>query len=1065
MIKTAVNPLLDKFEPTFIITDANLRIIEHKNGNGTIKPLQQWKARQCSIFTILPDLEHKKGYLEKVLKKELSRFEIKSATLQLDKDQKKKVNITIMPNEEYGNKDGLILLVVDTNKKTAPGASPQTDGRRKPATLDIDASLCTPENELRYFQLVLESLPSCIVYRNLEEDEIFINREFLQYFDMPSSIVPMKQLKKELPSVYSELVEHDAKLLAGQPVHDNLIRIETAKGRRCFKVNATPRSNENGNIVGVLYCGQDATEEIKAKKEYERERSFLEILMDNVPDTIYFKDTEGRFIRINKAQAKVLGIDSPKDAIGKTDFDFFAPEFAMAAFQDEKNILKTGKPLLGKVEKVEKAGGWARWFSATKMPIFDENGKVSGLVGVSRDITEIHEAKEKLIEQNKQLEKARAAAEAAMKARTAFVANMSHEIRTPMNGVIGMTNLLMQTDLNDEQKEYAEIILNSGDTLLTVINDILDFSRIESGNVQLEKQPFNLRLCMEECLDVHAAAATKKGLELAYYIKKPCPMTIVGDKGRLLQILNNLTSNAIKFTEKGEVILQVAAEEKSPGNFILEFKVKDTGIGISEAGQKKLFQPFSQVDSSISRRFGGTGLGLVISRKLVQLMGGDISIASKEGVGTTFSFTIHAEGKDMKEFDDHSLLASQLAGKSVAVVDDNRTNRRILSLQTKSWGMKPYEFEKAADVLEVLRKGQHFDVGILDLLMPGMTGIDLAKELHKHDNLRQIPIILLTSVGWRRDNVSDGLNNIKQFLTKPVKQSRLFDTIATIFSQKKVQQVSGKDIQAMSTRVAENWPLDILLAEDNPVNQKFALRTLEKLGYKADLAENGLEVLKALEKKPYDLILMDIQMPEMDGVETTIIIRSRVAEEVRPQIVALTAHAMPGDREKYLSLGLDDYISKPIKLEELIRVLKSCKPKNGKAIAGLSSPEGGAGAEKVQEPSISLADLKNTLGFGEAEEDSFVFELVDVYIKETKTLLAELPDAVKSGDIKTVCRIVHTLKSSSQTIGINNLSELADEIYQKADQYSPSELVNVTSELISQTEKVLADLQKIPEQQ
>ena len=378
--------------------------------------------------------------------------------------------------------------------------------------------------------------------------------------------------------------------------------------------------------------------------------------------------------------------------------------------------------------------------------------------------------------------------------------------------------------------------------------------------------------------------------------------------------------------------------------------------------------------------------------------------------------------------------------------------------------MKPYEFEKARDALEALRKGQHFDVAILDLLMPGMNGIELAKELYGRPEWRDIPIILLTSVGWHRNDAAEGLRNIKQFLTKPVKQSRLFDTIATIFSQKEVQQVSGRDIQAMSTKVAENWPLDILLAEDNPVNQKFALRTLEKLGYKADLAENGLEVLKALEKKPYDLILMDIQMPEMDGVETTIIIRSRVAEEVRPQIVALTAHAMPGDREKYLSLGLDDYISKPIKLEELIRVLKSCKPKKGKAIAGLSNPEGG-GEEAVQAPSISLADLKDTLGFGEAEEDGFVFELVEVYIKETKTLLAELPEAVKNGDIKTVCRIVHTLKSSSQTIGINKLSELADEIYQNADQYSPSELIKITNELKSQTEKVLADLQKLPAQQ
>ena len=1062
MEKTVVNPLLNSIEQTFVITDSQFRVVEHKNGNGLRSSLEKLRAERCSIFSILPDLEQKKGYLDKVLSKELSQFEINSTTLKIDDSPAKKTRVVIKPNYEYGDKNGLLLLFGDA-KTGSPAKTRQPAGKATELQAPGNAAFsCSPEEELHYYQSVLDSLPFCILYRNIESDEIFINREFQKYFNMPSNTVRMSAVRAAQSDLYKQLVALDKKLFAGEEIRQGIITIETTQGTRTFKIDQIPRKLDD-KVVGILYCGTDATEQLATRKELENEKSVLQTLMDNMPDTIYFKDTNGRFTRINQAQAEALGVKSPEDAIGKTDFDFFAPEFATAAFQDEQKLLKSGKPILGKEEKVERAGGWFRWVSASKVPIHDENGTVTGLVGVSRDITEIHQTKEKLKQQNVQLDKARSAAEIAMKERTAFVANMSHEIRTPMNGVIGMANLLMQTELNEEQKEYADIILTSGDTLLNVINDILDFSRIESGSVELEQQPFNIRLCMEECLDLHAAAATKKGLELAYYIKKPCPMTVIGDKARLLQILNNLTSNAIKFTTTGEVILQVSAEETSPGHHVLEFKVKDTGIGIPDSAQKKLFKPFSQVDSSISRKFGGTGLGLVISRLLVQLMGGKIGFISKENIGTTFSFTIQAEGRDMKEFDDHSLLATQLAGKVVAIVDDNKTNRRILSLQTKSWGMKPVEFENAEDVLRALNKEQQFDMGILDLLMPEMDGVELAKAIFKHPQGRNLPIILLTSVGWHRDSIGADETNIKQFLTKPIKQSKLFDTIATIFSKKEVVQVSSKDVTTLSTNVAKNWPLDVLLAEDNPVNQKFALRTLEKLGYNADLAENGLQVLRRLEKKAYDLILMDIQMPEMDGVETTIIIRSRVAEKVRPQIVALTAHAMPGDREKYLSLGLDDYISKPIKLEELIRVLKSCKPKAGKAIVDLSDQSSETPKEMIR-PEITLSDLKETLGYGEAEEDSFVFELVDVFLKETSDLLAQMSNAVKTGDIKTLCRIVHTIKSSSQTIGVNSLKELADQIYQNADNYTQSELVSITNDLAAQTDKVMANLKELYKQ-
>jgi PAS domain S-box-containing protein len=781
----------------------------------------------------------------------------------------------------------------------------------------------------------------------------------------------------------------------------------------------------------------------------EAQRRLADIV-DFLPDATLVIDREGRVIAWNRAIEEMTGIKAP-DMIGKGSYEYAIPFYGERrpilidlvllpqeeVEQQYANINREGAVLIGETYVSSLKGG-GRYLLGTASALRDAKGHIVGAIESIRDITDRKHATE-------ELEKAKMAADSANAAKSAFLATMSHEIRTPMNAIIGMSGLLMDTPLDKEQREYAEIIRNSGDALLTIINDILDFSKIEAGKMELESQPFELRACIESALDLVAPRAAEKGLDLAYLMDDDVPGVIVGDVTRLRQIILNLLTNAVKFTEKGEVVVTVArdaetrgrgdaervsASARLPVSVSLHFAVRDTGIGIPADRMDRLFQSFSQIDPTTTRRYGGTGLGLAITKRLCEMMGGRIWVESPSrplpstrgrprGPGCTFYFTIAAQpAPDFEAPKRADGAQPQLSGKRLLIVDDNDTNRLIVIRQTHAWGMLTRDTPSPQEALEWITRGDPFDVVIVDMSMPEMDGLTLCAEIRKHEaNLAKatepsqgLPLIICSSLG-RREAITEA-SGVAAILSKPLKQSQLFDALASIFVGPAEQAPAAKP--QFDAEMAKRLPLRILLAEDNTTNQKLALRLLQQMGYRADVAGNGLEVIEALARQPYDVVLMDVQMPEMDGLEATRQICQRWMPNERPHIIAMTANAMQGDRELCLAAGMDDYIAKPVRVHELVEALGKCpRHQKGESVTGTNVID-----RKV------FDDLAASVG----GDMAFLGELIDTYLNDATELLAAMRRALADGNVEEFRRAAHSLKSNSANLGAMRLSALAKEL-------------------------------------
>ncbi len=875
------------------------------------------------------------------------------------------------------------------------------------------------KNSEMFYQALVESLPQNILRKDTKGRFVFANQKFCASLGRSLDEVLGKTDADFFPAHLAEKYHRDdLRVMATREAVDTIEANQTPHGDRIFvHVIKTPLYDATGNVVGIQGIFWDVTERKKIEEALAYERDLLRALLENIPDRIYFKDVKSRFLRVSTSMAKRLGLNEPTEVVGKSDFDFYAKAMADEFFADEQRIILTGQPLINKLERIVDQDGKESWASVTKVPLHNRSGNVTGIIGISRDVTKLKEAEVAL-------EHARDAALETARIKSEFLANMSHEIRTPMNAITGMTDLLLDTSLDEEQREFVDTVRGSTDTLLGIINDILDFSKIEAGKLSIETLDFDLREVIEDTAEMLAQRAQAKRVELVYAIDDDVPTHLRGDPRRVGQVLSNLVSNAVKFTERGEVAIHVARANED-GGVRVRISVTDTGIGILPKNLPQIFKAFTQADGSTTRKYGGTGLGLTISKQLVEMMKGKIGVESTVGTGSTFWFELPFEKQ--KENSNLPEALPDFHSLRVLVVDDNATNRRTLKHQLERWKFRSGVATDAAEALTQMRvaaaENDPYAVVLIDMQMPGMDGMTLAQAIRSEPALAQARVLILTPFGQRLDPDLMDEMGVSHCLIKPLKQSRLLDALvsATHMTVARTAESSGRSATPDVGAKRPAQSLRILLAEDNAVNQKLALRQLQKLGYSAHAVGNGTEVLQEVERFAYEVILMDCQMPEMDGYEVT----QHIRESERKNsgrggpvyIIAVTAHALEGDREHCLSAGMNDYLTKPLHIAQLDAALS-------RAIRRRPPTEH---TQPTLDP-VCVAGLKDLREPGQPDP---LVELVGLFNREADACIQRMERGLAERDSKLASRAAHSLKGSGNNLGAQRLAAICASIEQK----------------------------------
>jgi len=795
-----------------------------------------------------------------------------------------------------------------------------------------------------------------------------------------------------------------------------------AQTRRAAKVEELARRRAEELRQTYESLKQAGDERQQAAAVLRDSQALYSSLVENLPVHVFRKDLQGQFTFANRSFCQLLGRPLA-EILGRTDLDFYPRELAEKYRQDDRRVAETGE-LFETVEGNEQ-DGQRHYVQVMKSPVHDADGKIVGTQAVFWDVTERERAEE-------QREQAKQAAEAANRAKSAFLANMSHEIRTPLNAILGMTELLLDSPLGGDQREYLTVVHESGEGLLLLINDVLDFSKIEAGRLELDRAPFALRETLGDTMKLLALRAHRKGLELVCHVHADVPDAVVGDGPRLRQVVVNIVDNALKFTERGEVVLDVDLQSRDDGQALLHFAVTDTGIGIPQEKHRLVFDAFEQADSSTTRRFGGTGLGLAIATKLVALLGGRIWLESEVGRGSTFHFTarlgLAGDPADALRGD----RAAMPQDLPVLVVDDNSTSRRILEEMLCNWGMRPASAPAARDALAALlashRAGEPFPLVLIDVQMPELNGFALVEMIRREPELNAALIMMPTSGNRSGDIARCGELGVAGHVFKPIKPSELFDAIVTALGAMAVAEDRESRSSTRSRRVG---PLRILLAEDSVVNQKLMLGLLARHGHTPVVANNGREALAALAAQTFDVVLMDVQMPEMDGFQATAAIRAEEKQTGRHvPIIAMTAHAMRGDRESCLAVGMDAYIPKPIRAKILFDTLESLFARAPAAHNGFETPNA-----DVMDWNGALASLQG--------DRALLVNVAAAFLEEAPGLMTNLRDAVTRQDGTALRLAAHTLKGAVQYFGARRVFQQAFELETAAKQGNLTEVEKV----------------------